>query len=80
MINRQFVMGAGTALWLVMMVQDWYGLEAYIQHLRDHWIDLPWWVDGVMAAWCAWLGLDKAATKSLRNMTDVDFDEIHRGF
>ena len=59
-MNRQFAMGAATALGVVMMIQDWYRLEGYIQHVRDHWIELPWWVGGGIAAWCAWLGRDKA--------------------
>ncbi len=52
-------MGAATALWVMMMIQDWYGLEGYIQHVRDHWIELPWWVGGAIAALSAWLGRDK---------------------
>lgn len=28
----------------MMAVQDWYGLEAYIEFCRLHWIDLHWLV------------------------------------
>lgn len=27
-----------------MFVQDLMGLEMYIQYLRNHWVDLSWWV------------------------------------
>ena len=34
---------------LTMAIQDWYGLEHYIQHVRSHWVDLHWLV-GVAGA------------------------------
>jgi len=64
-MNRQFAMGAATALGVVMMIQNWYGLEGYIQHVRDHWIDLPWWGGAAIAAWCTWLGRDKTPNVEL---------------
>ena len=58
-MNRQFAMGAATALGVMMMIQNWYGLDGYIQQVRDYWIELPWWVGAAIAAWCAWLGREK---------------------
>lgn len=29
---------------LSCMLQDWYGLETYIQLLRIHWVNIYWWV------------------------------------
>lgn len=64
-MNKQFATGVATTLGVVMMIQDWYGLEGYIQHVRDHWIDLPWWVGGGVATGCAWLGRDKTPNTEL---------------
>lgn len=43
-MNKTFSCGAAAALGFMMAIQDWYGLDGYIQHVRDHWIELPWWV------------------------------------
>lgn len=67
-MNRQFAMGAATALGVVMMIQDWYGLEVYIQHVREHWVELPWWVGGGIAAWCSWLGRDKTPNATMTGL------------
>lgn len=26
------------------LVQDWMGLERYIEMCRQHWLNIPWWV------------------------------------
>lgn len=36
--------GVALHMWLRMSVEDWYGLEAWIEIVRRHWISLPWWV------------------------------------
>ena len=37
-----FLGGAFHALAIVMMRQDWYGLEGYIEKVRDSWIGQPY--------------------------------------
>lgn len=44
-----FVRGMGFTAALFMLIQDWMGLEGYIEYLRGAWINLPWWVGGGLA-------------------------------
>lgn len=32
-----------------MAVQDWHGLEGYIEFCREHWVDLHWLVGATIA-------------------------------
>ena len=59
-MNVRFIMGILTALCVMMMIQDLYGLEGYINHLRNSWVEIPWWVSGVFAALFTWLGHDES--------------------
>ena len=28
----------------VMLIQDWYGLEKYLEVAKEKWVNIPWWV------------------------------------
>lgn len=38
--------GMALAFCVMGFIQDWMGLEAYLIHVENHWIDVPWqlWV------------------------------------
>ena len=39
-----FFSGAVTMVLLLAFVQDWMGMEAYLQFARDNWTTMsPWW-------------------------------------
>ena len=59
-MSRHFYMGALAAFSIVAAIQDWLGLEGYIQHLRDTWIDLPWWISACTFVFAIWLGSDRS--------------------
>jgi len=39
-----FCLGVAFAFAMSMTIQDGFGLEGYIDLLRQNWIQLPWWV------------------------------------
>ncbi len=42
-----------------MAVQDWYGLEGYIEFCREHWIDLHWLVGVTIAVVAGYLYMSR---------------------
>lgn len=42
-LNRGFFIGLMMALLSQLFFQDFMGLEAYVDTVRRHWINLPWW-------------------------------------
>lgn len=77
----QFVLGFAACAALNMAIQDWMGLEGYIEHIQKPgmWLDLPWWVGGfvvVLVTWASFL-LDGAKTREL-SARDGDADEDKR--
>ena len=42
-----------------MTVQDWYGLEGYIEFCREHWIDLHWIWGALIATTALYLYLSR---------------------
>jgi len=53
-MSRAFRAGIVAALSAHMAIQDWYGLEGYIQHLQTWWVDVPWWVSAVACLVAIW--------------------------
>ena len=41
-LKRSFVYGYLACAGMHMLIQDALGLEGYIQHVREHWINMPW--------------------------------------
>lgn len=52
--TNAFMMGFFFHIGYSMAVQDWLGLERYIQLCRDNWLDLHWTVGALIAALCLW--------------------------
>jgi len=48
---------------IYMAVQDYMGLEGWIEWLRDHWVDLPWGVGAIGAS----IGVLGAISTIVRN-------------
>ena len=42
-MSRSFVRGLAAGLCGTLVYEDYLGLEAYVEHVRAHWIVLPWW-------------------------------------
>ena len=42
MLNRSFWAGFCVCALLATIVQDWFGLEAYVQMLQENWIHVHW--------------------------------------
>lgn len=51
-LQWHFGLGALGMAGLIMAIQDWLGLEAYIQYCREHWINYPWWAGGTIFLLC----------------------------
>lgn len=51
-LSASFFYGLGFWAGIHMLIQDWMGLEGYIEYLREAWINLPWWVGASAAAMC----------------------------
>ena len=51
----QFVSGCISTICAISLIQDWYGLEGYIAHLRDYWVDSAYTVPVavIIWLWCA---------------------------
>lgn len=47
-----FFLGVMCALGFYMAFQDWYGLEGYVEYIRAHWTELPWWLGALIATAC----------------------------
>jgi hypothetical protein len=43
-MTGSFIRGALLCLAIIITVQDYMGLEKYIESLRKHWGLMPWWV------------------------------------
>ena len=41
---NEFVAGMVFAFSIILLRQDWLGLEKYILFVRNNWIVLPWWI------------------------------------
>ena len=52
-------MGALAAFSITAAIQDFLGLEGYIQHVRDTWINLPWWISACIFLFAIWFGNDR---------------------
>lgn len=60
-----FVAGFTVAVGLEMALQDWYGLEGWIAHLREEWVPLsPAW--GLMVAFVAIIGFAAIVAREAR--------------
>jgi hypothetical protein len=42
-MRYSFLRGYFFCAFLNACVQDWWGLEKYIEHCRAGWVNLPWW-------------------------------------
>lgn len=40
----EFWRGYLLAMCITCSIQDWYGLDAYIQQLKANWWNVPWWL------------------------------------
>ena len=74
-MNRQFFMGILAAFGTMMAIQDWYGLDGYVQMVRDNWIDLPWWVGFAVAVLATLLGRDKTPNGQGKPTAANEMDE-----
>ena len=87
--NKIFISGVGLG-WilmvsLVMTLQDWHGLEGYIEYCRNNWINLPWQVGGTASFLAAGMIFliyygqrDKTSNKptiSIDVEVEINFDE-----
>lgn len=52
MPNTHFSLGICTVGAVYMAIQDWYGLQGYLELVASHWIELPWQFSAVMAVAC----------------------------
>ena len=41
-LKRSFVYGYLACVGMHMLIQDLLGLEKYVLHVQENWIDLPW--------------------------------------
>jgi len=58
-MSWSFWCGFMTDVGIHMAVQDWYGLERYIEFCREHWIDLPWTVGALIAGVAVYLYISR---------------------
>jgi hypothetical protein len=46
--HLDFTCGVIAAIGFTMAVQDWYGLDSYIEHVRAGWVQMPWFVGAII--------------------------------
>lgn len=46
--SSSFWHGIAVSAGLSSMFQDWLGLDGFIEHLRGHWINMPWWLGALV--------------------------------
>lgn len=71
-----FWRGVVVAAALSVAYQDWLGLERYVEHSRKYWVELPWWVGGLVAA--ATIVLQVRAERRARDADTADYVAILR--
>jgi hypothetical protein len=49
-----YCLGAASVAAGHMAIQDWMGLQGYLEQVATHWIALPWWLGAGLAVAC-WL-------------------------
>lgn len=54
-LKRSWWYGFAFAIGFNMMVQDYMGLEKYLAYTQEHWIDIPWIVGLLIAAFGLYL-------------------------
>jgi hypothetical protein len=54
-IRRSFWYGLGFGFGFDMLIQDWLGLEGYIEFVREHWREIHWMWGLMIAASCMFL-------------------------
>lgn len=46
-----FMRGFCTVMIMISTLQGWLGTKQFIEHIRERWVELPWWAGSQLLLW-----------------------------